>query len=118
MKNALLLPALGWLANVRLAHWQADTLSNQHRALGDLYDAADAKLDEIAEVNMGKLRDTQFPSAPVELSPIITTTALLEDGLALCAAFAADCTPQDGDLLNLVQDLQNIIHRARYLLKA
>ena len=40
--------------SLQIAHWRADTITNEHKALGDLYDTMVEKTDDFAEVFMGK----------------------------------------------------------------
>jgi hypothetical protein len=47
--------------SLQIAHWMANTVTNEHKALGDLYESMVGFVDEFAEVYMGKSKVITFP---------------------------------------------------------
>lgn len=116
--RAPLLQLVAFQTNLLLAHWQADTINNTHKALGDLYETVSAKVDELAEVSMGKDNDREFPEETFQLAPNLGLPELFYFGLGAVASFRATCTPgEDDDLLNIVADISAAINHARYFLR-
>lgn len=116
--NAILLRLVAFQTNLLLAHWQADTLGNTHKALGDLYATVSEKLDELAEVSMGKDNNRDFPEESFEIVPNMPVADLLGFGIGTLASFRAICTPgEDDDMLNLAADIASAINHARYFLR-
>lgn len=109
---------MGFAANLRVAHWQADTVTNTHKTLGDLYEAIDGLTDDLAEMAMGKDGSVEFPEANLVLKPGVSLAELLQAGLNVLSNARAECVPGvDDDLLNTLADMSAAINRAKYLLK-
>ena len=107
---------VGWLANLHIAHWLADTQTNEHKTLGDLYESADGLVDEFVEVALGKQLTVPL-SCKCSLGPV-DPRKHLDEGLGLVERVRAKLkVGEDDDLLNLVADLSGAINRAKYLLK-
>lgn len=118
MKSAHVISLLAFNANLQLAHWQADTVTNAHETLGELYDAVQSLTDELAEVNAGKENSTVFQREAIQLMPNVGHATLLATGLTICADIEAELDPvKDSDLANIVADIKRAINRARYKLK-
>lgn len=114
----LILSLVAFNANLQLAHWQADTMVNTHRVLGDLYDDLTGLTDELAEVTMGKSGDRTFPVETILLTP----DAPLKDLFAAGGQLLDQCrgllkAGTDDDALNLLADMSGKLNRAKYLLK-
>lgn len=58
---------LGLLASLRIVHWQASTKTNEHEALGDLYDSLDGLVDTYAETLMGLELKRDMPASGHEI---------------------------------------------------
>lgn len=121
--NELIVDLLAFMANLRLAHWVAPTRTNEHRALGDLYETLDGLVDEFAEVCLGKSGERTFPAGDGEddcgysIGPM-APESVLESGLETISAIREGLTVgPDDDLLNLVADMSAAINRTRYLLQ-
>ncbi len=118
MNTIRFIELLGWLDNVKVAHWQADTVTNTHRALGDLYDAAAGLVDDLAELAMGKSGSREFVSQQVLVIPNVGLAELLAEGLEIVAECRTECAAGvDDDLLNNLADISATINKAKYLLK-
>jgi hypothetical protein len=122
MNRIHILSLAAWLANVHLAHWQADTRSTTHQALGNLYDTFDGFLDELAEVDMGKTGTTDFPAGQsIAFLPGADLGDLLQFGLSEVRAIREECDKTDAnldaDLLKILDEMQALINRTKFLLK-
>lgn len=106
-------PLLALMSSVRLAHWNASTATNEHRALGGLYEALDEGVDRFVELYMGKRGAAACGDPPTPGLP-----ELLDGGCAEVAELRKKMTPGcDDDLLNALADIDAALGRARYLLK-
>ena len=113
-----LLRLVAFQTNLLIAHWQADTCTNTHKSLGDLYEIVSEKLDALAEISMGKSNDREFPEEAFEIVSNMPLNELMAFGLGELAQFRATCTPGlDDDLLNLVADISAAINHAKYFLR-
>jgi hypothetical protein len=118
MNRQPILHLLAFKTNVQLAHWQADTLSNAHKTLGDLYDAVDEALDAFTETAIGKTNDREFPEDTCQIAPGIPYSELLAFGLGTVASLRSTCTPgEDDDLLNMAAEISAAINHAKYFLR-
>jgi len=104
--------------SLQLAHWCADTKSNEHRTLGKLYEIMLELVDDYAEVCMGK-------HGLIDKSAIGTDCCLTvltnppEEGLELVVKLRGSLTAgEDDDLLNILADMSAALNRAKYLLKS
>ena len=114
----IILQLVAFQTNLLLAHWQADTLTNAHKALGDLYAEVSEKIDELSEVSMGKDNDREFPEETFQIAPDLALPELFYFGLGAVAAFRETCTPgEDDDLLNIAADISAAINHAKYFLR-
>lgn len=57
-------PILALLGKVRVAHWNASTVLNDHTALGGLYESLDESLDHFVELYMGKRKVAALGAEP------------------------------------------------------
>lgn len=116
--HQLILMLVGFTANLRLAHWQADTRLNTHRVLGELYEDLDGLVDELAEIVMGKDGQTSFIEETVRLCPGMDLAGLFASGEKAVADLRSQFKVGiDDDALNLLADISGKMNRARYLLK-
>ena len=99
---------------LQIAHWKADTKSNEHKTLGELYDDLIDLTDKFAECFMGKygvLSETA-QTIPDLLNPT-------EDGLELISQMREEFKEDsDADLLNILADMDTALNKAKYLLKS
>jgi DNA-binding ferritin-like protein len=104
--------------NLQLAHWQADTRTNAHKTLGDLYEQLNDLLDMLAEVTLGKDGNVSFESETLQLTPNVSHGELLSVGRTLCQTILDELDEEkDCDLENIIADMLISINRAAYLLK-
>ena len=97
-----------------LAHWRANTVTNEHRALGELYESMSDLTDDFAEAYMGK-----FAVLGAATSSVSPTTSPTADGLAVVQDLQKYFKMgQDDDLLNILADMTAALHKASYLLKS
>lgn len=101
--------------SLQIAHWMADTVTNEHKALGELYDSMVDLVDSFAEVYMGKSGVITFPKdgmiTDIREAPCAEGLELVAD---LQGYFKAGA---DDDLLNILADMQSALNKAKYLLK-
>ncbi len=98
---------------VKLAHWNADTKSTEHGALGELYEALEAGTDRFVEAYLGKNKGA------VEANAVKLPGDLLHGGTEAVAVLRGKLTAgEDEDLLNILADLDEALNKARYILKA
>lgn len=95
--------------SLQLAHWAADTITNEHKAIGDLYEEMVDFVDTFAEVYMGKNG---------VITPCEQTITKLEnpcaDGLALVKELTSRFTVgEDDDLLNILADMQGALNKTQ-----
>lgn len=117
--HTLILDMVGHNSRLQLAHWRADTQTNEHEALGDLYDAMVGLVDKLAEVSMGKDSNRNFSSVDVTLDPDTTPKDLLQEMKALAEKIMTK-VKADGadDLQNITADILENINRTQYKLQS
>jgi hypothetical protein len=105
------------LSNLRIAHWQASTKTNEHKALGGLYEALDGLVDDFTEILMGRYRNREMPSK--------SDTVKGGDGYENVIASLRKCaeslsedanTAKAPDLQNLAADMIDALNKADYFL--
>ena len=102
---------------VKMLHWNADTTTTEHGALGELYEALEAATDRFVEAWMGKNKGAVVSEETLELKDKSFTEVLDEAAKAVEGyrqKVGADCE----DLLNILADMDEALNKARYLLKA
>lgn len=101
--------------SLQIAHWKANTITNEHKALGELYDTMVGLVDDFAEVYIGKYNSIDFPpDAKIE----DITKKPCAKGLELIKEVQGYLTSgKDDDLLNIVADMSAALNKAKYLLK-
>lgn len=103
---------------VRVAHWKASTSTNEHKALGDLYELVDGALDNFMEVAMGNMGKREFSSTKGELDASASVDSILsklrESAKKLISLSKKN---DDEDLLNIAADLLIGINKQAYLLQ-
>lgn len=116
--SKLLARMLGFHATVWAAHWIAATKTNEHKALGDLYESWGGSLDSLAELSMGKTRDRAFSPEQASINPQVDYAALVDNGLSLVESFRDTCeTGEDDDVLNVLADMSHALNKASYMLQ-
>lgn len=101
-------------ASLLLAHWRADTVTNEHKALGDLYEKMSDLVDDFAEVTMGKygLVDTCSGKITTLKNPAAEGLEIVEE------AQGEFTVGQDDDVLNILADMSAALNKTAYLLKS
>ena len=117
MKHAFITDLMAFNANLQLAHWQADTRTNVHKTLGDLYGTMQELTDTFAEVVLGIDRNVTFEKATILLTPNVTLGELISTGRGLVGAIYKEIPLNQPDVQNIVADMLAAINRAAYLLK-
>ena len=113
-----LVAMMGFHATAWLSHWTAPTKTNEHAALGELYDSWGDNLDKLAELCMGKARSRDLPTAQLPLKAETNYAALIKTGLGLVTAFRFACEPGiDDDVLNVLADMSHSLNLAAYKLQ-
>ena len=104
--------------SLQLAHWCADTKSNEHRTLGELYEKMVELVDDYAEVCMGKHGLISKDAIGTDCCLTVLTNPP-EDGMELVVKLRGSLTAgEDDDLLNILADMSAALNRAKYLLKS
>jgi hypothetical protein len=106
---------IAYNGGLQVAHWLANTINNEHKALGDLYEAMVGLVDILAESYMGKNGVISFVKgtkiADVSGSPCAIGLKLVDE-LESCLYME-----EDAELLNITADMRNALNKACYLLK-
>jgi DNA-binding ferritin-like protein len=106
---------LAYVSNVHVAHWLANTVTNEHKVLGDVYDGMEGLTDDFAEVYMGKYGVISFPEdGKIEDITAAPITKGLEIVAHVQSMFEAGT---DDDLLNIIADMMSLLNKSKYLLK-
>lgn len=105
------------LSNLRIAHWQASTKTNEHKALGDLYEALDGLVDDFTEVLMGRDRNRDMPTKSSEVKGGDGYEGVLTSLRKCVESLSADAKEAKApDLENLAADMIQALNKADYLL--
>jgi len=105
-----------YTASLRIAHWKANTVTNEHKALGDLYDSISDLVDSFAETYMGHYGSEKIiiPAKPI----IDVSGSPVRRGCEIVDYIRSELKMgEEDDLLNIVADMQGALNKARYLLK-
>jgi len=106
---------VAYAGSLHIAHWLADTVTNEHKALGDLYDEISEQTDKFAEVYMGKYGEITFPK-DAKITDV--TGAPAGYGVTLVTKLQKEFTAgKDDELLNILADMSAALNKAKYLLK-
>lgn len=103
------------LSNLKIAHWQAPTKTNEHRALGDLYDTASDLLDTLTEKLIGNTKDRGFPESTGRIGGQDGYTKLVDEIRTLVTGLYDDLKDKPG-LSNIAQDLVAAVDNADFFL--
>lgn len=107
---------LALLLDLRLAHWRANSITSEHRILGELYDTLDPLVDQFAEVALGRLGTHDIPASGQIVMHPVTSADLLNNAQAALAALYKTLPADAPDLQNIAADMLASVNRARYLL--
>lgn len=99
-------------ASLQIAHWRANTVTNEHKTLGDLYESMIALTDKFAEAYMGDYGVVEFVGGQLMDLSVNPATKGCDIAEELCAS-----VEDDDYLCNIVQDMQAELYKAKYLLK-
>jgi hypothetical protein len=112
----LILRLTGLVAALHVCHWAADTRTNEHRALGDLYDTLNGLADSFAEMALGRMGSRDFPPASIQ-SLVAPYADLIAEALSLVDEIIS-AAMDDGaqDIINVCADMQKSLNDARYFL--
>lgn len=110
--DELIAELVSYNASLQIAHWMADTITNEHRTLGELYDSMVGLTDKFVEMYMGKYGVIEFKKSELEKldKPASIGCEVVDE---LCAQFGED----DEELLNVLYDMHATLYKAKYLLK-
>lgn len=101
-------------SGLQMAHWLADTSSNEHKTLGELYDSMISLTDQFAEVYMGKYGLIKPQGKPISM----LGDKPASEGCEIVYKLEAELNPEDdADLLNITADMHTALYKAKYLLK-
>ena len=109
---------LGFRDNLHVAHWQSPRKTNEHAAIGELYESIIGMIDELTEVSISRDGVMDFPEASIAITNRAPYADLLSGGLALVAEIRATLTAGvDDDRLNILADITAASRRAAYKLE-
>lgn len=109
--DKLIQKLVGYNAGLQIAHWKADTITNEHKALGDLYESMIGLTDKFVEAYMGDYGVVEFTGGEImDLSEKPATKG--------CELVEQMCESIDDDYLcNILEEMQAELYKAKYLLK-
>lgn len=103
---------------MRVAHLNADTATNEHKAIGELYEEMDELTDHYAEICLGKHGGKAY-AASFAKAPTDDNSAMIQAGSDCVTEMRSTCKAGvDDDLLNILADMDTALNKSRYLLKA
>lgn len=101
------------LGRLRIAHWQASTKTNEHQALGSLYDSIGSLIDDFAEILMGTEGGREMPTVSGPIGGGEGYDKIVEE---MRTAALDLCKATQPDLANIAADILQAVNKARYLL--
>ena len=112
----IILSLVAFNASLHIAHWSADTLTNEHKALGDLYDEMDELTDTLAEVVLGRLGDRSFdPASANQL--VVPYRDSIPSALGLVSSLISTASAENAqDIITIAADMQKALNHAKYFL--
>lgn len=104
--------------SVKVAHWNASTSLNTHKALGDLYEAIEEGIDSFAETEMGISKNRRFMNMMYETRadysvPSLITELRERSEALVTTSKALGCE----DLVNVAAEILGAVNKAAYLLE-
>lgn len=115
VEEKTMLPTIGrlvsYITSLQFSHWRANTVTNDHNALGSLYEALQGLLDTFLEAYMGCYGVIDFPKG-MTIDELKTPA---KTGLSIVKELQSQCDEED--LQNILADMQQALHKAKYLLK-
>lgn len=112
------LQLLALTSSLKVSHWKAATRTNEHSALGSLYDSLSDHLDAFAETEMGLSRSRNFTSIECEISAGYTIPQLISELQARAEALLSSCKVIGAeDLVNIAAEILGAINKSAYLLE-
>lgn len=111
-------PLLGYLSSLRVRHWNADTVTNEHKAIGELYESLDELTDDLVEVSLGK-SGGQVTAESFDKCDCEDNASMIQMGCDIVKGLRSEFEAgEDDDTLNILADMEASLNKARYLLKA
>ena len=103
--------------NTHILHWKIiDQSEPAHRALGAFYDELPDLVDAVVEAVMGKYQ-CQLTVSPNYYPPLEDAREELSM-LSDYVSEARNTLPPDSEIQNLVDEIQDLVNKTRYLLRA
>ena len=118
-----ILSLLQFNTNLQVAHWKAPTKTNEHSALGDLYEKMSGLTDDFVETYFGSVGsrdiecDNEEGECEIEINQFIEPLMLLEGGLSVIRELRSELTEDNEDLKNILADMQGAINKTLYKLQ-
>jgi hypothetical protein len=105
------------VTNTHILHWRIiDKSEPAHRTLGAFYEGLQEKVDAVVENIMGKYQ-CQLPIQPNYYPPLDDPKEELHM-LSDYVTEARTTLPPDSEIQNLIDEIQDLINKTRYLLRA
>lgn len=105
------------VTNTHILHWRIiDKSEPAHRTLGNFYTELSDKVDDVVETIMGKYQ-CQLPIQPNYYPPLDDPREELQM-LSDYVMEARNTLPPDSEVQNLLDEIQDLINKTRYLLRA
>lgn len=114
--RATIVKILGLQPTLRVAHWQASTKTNEHKALGDLYEALDGMIDDFTETLMGLEGDRSLPAQKTSIETGNEFLGVVKEIRGLVNTLVSE-TRDEADLNNIAADMRQAVNKACYLLE-
>ena len=105
------------VTNTHILHWRIiDKSEPAHRTLGNFYDELQEKVDAVVESVMGRYQ-CQLPITANYYPPLDDP----REELLMLSDYvmeARNTLPPDSEIQNLIDEIQELINKTRYLLRA
>lgn len=113
----LVLRFAGLVAQLQVAHWDANTTTEEHETLGELYAALSAGADRYAEAAMGHAGTRKMEPAEVDLSAPHDAMTLVREILVCVKDMQMAAKKVEAEsLLNIAAELEEAINSTIYKL--
>lgn len=109
--------------NLQIAHWQAPTKTNEHSALGELYEKMLSLTDEFVETYFGTVGnrelsvDNEEGESEIEIVQGIEPALLVQGGLSVIDELKKDLPEGSDDLANILADMRGALNKTAYKLQ-
>lgn len=109
-------------ANLQVAHWQAPTKTNEHSALGELYEKMIDLTDEFVETYFGTVGSRELETGEdgemeIEIVQNMEPLLVIQGGLSVIDELKSALSEDSDDLLNILADMRGALNKTLYKLQ-